>query len=182
MSVKGIDLKSYAIGRAAGSSSGGGDGGGIYTLLASRQYTVSQASTTSIDVDEIDLGPVSEMWVPNKIIYIAIKDNAGKRNGYFYSNNTFILNYQAAQQTTDGVGTTMYETFHINDNGELGVSAILCGVYVSSLTTEYLIGGEQEVIVRISARYNANFSGTIDGTYTVDIYALDYSPSGAPFD
>lgn len=92
--------KDVTIFGVTGSFEGGGGGGGSsYTLLHSEEVTVSTTSTTVTNVKTIKL---DTGWTAEDIIYIRIRDKAGKRNGYFYGSDNFVINaYAKNGQTGD---------------------------------------------------------------------------------
>ena len=62
------------------SDQGGGGGGSSYTLIDSMEVEASTTSTSVIDIDTYTLTRTN----PNgEILYIQVRDKAGKRNGYF---------------------------------------------------------------------------------------------------
>jgi hypothetical protein len=51
--------------------------------------------------------------------------------------------------------------------------------YVGATTTGYGVYGysiSSAGVVTIQRRYNSNYSLTINGTYTIEVWALDYGP------
>lgn len=95
------------------------------------------------------------------------------RDGHFVGSDSFIVNYIAAGGSASinaniAKAITNYGTaYTTNTYG----STTGYGVYPYSLR---LSGG-----IVINARYNSSSSLTIDGTYSVDVFTLDY-PDGYP--
>lgn len=151
-------------------------GGSSYKLLASQDYTVSTTSTSATSVGTIDLGSIG--WTSDKIIYVRIRDKAGPRNNYFLGTDTFFFNYREASGSTTSLtirGCFIHYRTNSSPNTYVANSNTGYGVYARNITS----GG----VVEIYRRYNSTYSPTINGTYNVKIYALDYCPDqGNPFD
>ena len=77
--------------RTEGTGSGGSSS---WTKIAETSYQVSTASTTVATVATWETGH-SEIWTGNKIVYVRIRDTAGKRSGYFYGIDAFFMNFTA---------------------------------------------------------------------------------------
>ena len=147
-------------------------GGSSYTKIASVDYTVSTTATTGQSIGTIALG--STYWTANKIIYVRIRDKAGARDGYFVGSDVWFFNHMAANGTTGTNSTKLGGNFYYS-SGAYGVSTIPYGVYGYSINNS----GD----LAIYARYSSGASKTIDGTYNVTVYTLDYAPDqGNPFD
>lgn len=153
-------------GTAAGSS---------YHKIDSKQFTVNITSTSAVSVGSLALG--SDIWDSSKILYIKVRDDAGPRNGYFTSSDSWILNYLAASSSsyTLGVGVTLYtRKTSTSIATRAAAMADAYGIFPRSLTPS---GG-----LAIFGRYNSSYTGTINGTYTVEVYFVDYAPNtGNPF-
>ena len=152
-----------------------------YTLLDSSEFSVTTTSTSATSVGTITLG--NSLYTANAIIYVKVRDKAGKRKGYFYGTDTFFVNTFAAKGISqslisirpsilysfDGNGLT---TFNPTGSGFVsGNSTSSYGVYASTIT------GSGNVAVQ--SRYHSN-TGTIDGTYTVDVYLLKWPDNTSP--
>lgn len=150
-------------------------GGGSWTLLGAQDYEVNTTSTSAIVVGTISCG--AGAWTSNKIIYVKVRDKAGARNGYFVGSDAFFYNYGAANGATSGLGK-MTITIRRNNDGKYGTTPSSgntgYGVYGFSVNTD----GD----VSIRSRYNNAYTYIINGTYRVEVYALDYAPDqGNPF-
>lgn len=149
--------------------------GSAYTLVASEDFTVNTTSTTATEVGTVNL--TANEWTGDKIIYVKIRDKAGERNGYFLGSDAFIINVIAANNSTSTLSNfprsiiTRYYSYATN-------LSTTYGVYTSSIKYE---DGIAKVV--ISSAYNSGISRTINGTYNVSVYTLDYAPDqGNPFD
>ena len=147
---------------------GGGGASSSWTKVAETTYQVSTTSTSAETVATWETGH-SEIWTSDKIVYIRIRDTAGKRAGYFFgSDNYFYIHPVEATSNANGARFAIrYTSF-----GGYGISnTINTAGYGVFIDTVYNDGG-----IRIRKRYNSSFSLTIDGTYKVEVYLLD--PAG----
>lgn len=141
--------------------------GSSWKLLGSQEITTSSTSTTATSVGTFS---IPAAYDGNKIILVRVRDKAGKRAGYFYGSDSFFMNYQDA---SGGTSTITYA-------GRLIHRVTSAGAYVSyvgATTTGYGVYGysiSSAGVVTIQRRYNSDYSLTIDGTYLVEVWALDY--------
>ena len=157
-------------------ASGYGSGGASsWTKVAETSYQVSTASISAEDVATWETGH-SELWTSDKIVYVRIRDTAGKRAGYFYGSDNFFIN----NNPVNGVTSATFENgmrqclFQKTDGtfGTYGASnAAGYGVFAS------IVYGNGSIKIR--KRYNSSNSLNINGTYKVEVYLLD-PPTGAP--
>ena len=136
-----------------------------WTELASRTLTDNYSSTSAGSMSSFT---IPAAWTKSQIIWVHVRDNAGKRNGYFYGTDCLMINVNAANgsasaynflkivTTVDGTGVYTQNFF----TGSTGY-----GIYALDLDPTGLI--------RMRHRYNATNSRTINGTYTIKVYALD---------
>lgn len=152
--------------RTAGTSSGGG-GTGV-TLVASKSVTTSTTNTSAATVETWSTGH-SELWTSDKIIYIKIRDSAGKRNNYFYGSDTFFLNTLPANGSSTA-STTASVRFILRYNSNA------YNTYQTSNTTGYGLYADtlyDDGRIRLRQRYSSTYSLTVNGTYTVSVYLID---------
>ena len=153
----------------------GGGGASSWTKVCETSYQVNTTSASSATVATWATGH-SEIWTSDKIVYVRIRDTAGKRAGYFYGTDNFFINPYPKNGATISSSTTAARYIHRCETNEqyaaysLGASNGY-GVY---LRTVYSDGR-----IIIGARYSSAYSLTIDGTYSVEVYLLD-PPTGAP--
>lgn len=143
--------------------------GSSWKLLGSTEITTSSTSTTATSVGTLT---IPEAWDANKIILVRVRDKAGKRSGYFYGSDSFFLNYQDA---SGGTSTITYAGRLIHRCTSSGAYSS----YVGATTTGYGVYGysiSAAGVTNIYRRYNSNYSLTINGTYIVEVWALDYEP------
>lgn len=150
-------------------------GSSSWKLLGSTQITTSSTSTSATSVGRITL---PEAYTSAKVILVRVRDQAGKRDGYFYGSDSWFLNYQAAN---GGTSTLTYAGRMIHRVTTAGAYA----TYPAATTTGYGVYGYSITsagVVNIYQRYNSNYSLTINGTYTVEVLALDYVPNGSIYE
>lgn len=159
--------------------SGGGDSS--YTLLNSSEVSGTTTSNTAKTLGTIAIG--DSLYTANAIIYVKIRDKAGKRNGFFYGTDTFFVNAYAGKgssQSLISIRPTILYSFDANGKTKFNPTSGgyvftnnsgSYGVYAATITNARGI--------TIQARYNSN-AGTINGTYKVDIYLLKWPDNSSP--
>ena len=142
-----------------------------WTKIAETTYSnVSTTSTSAATVGTFETGH-SEIWTSNKILYIRIRDTAGKRAGYFYGLDGWFVNmYPANSSTTTSTSTGLVEQIWSVTSADAyayryGYGTTGYGVYPDTIYSDGRI--------RIRKRYNQNYSLTVNGTYKVEVYLLD---------
>ena len=162
-----FDVPSYLLGKQSGG--GGGGGSSPWTKLAEQDFTVSTTSTSATDVGTIDAG--ASAWTSAKMVYIRVRDKAGKRNGYYYGNDAFLLNCQPANGSTSAYAITAKTSFgYVNSKWVNTTSSY--GIYAENV--------DRYGTVSLRAKYSSSY-GTIDGTYVVEVYALPWPKGDSPF-
>lgn len=151
-------------------------GGSSYTLLGSDEFTVNTSSTTATEVGSFTVQ--STIWTSDKLVYVRIRDKAGKRAGYFYGTDSFYMNeYPANSDTTQTYVRGFKQAYRYASNSKFSGTASTAeagyGVYPRSI--------ESDGTVTIYSRYNATNSLTINGTYLVQVYLLDYPDNISPY-
>lgn len=142
-------------------------GGSSYTLAGSTELSVSTTSTSRT----IEL-TWSMPLATNKMYLITVRDKAGKRTGYHYGSDCLVspgltdLFWGIMSYYVDANGDLKsYKT--VNSSRAYGVCAY---TYVSATSS-----------IRITSQYNATYTGTINGTFKVNAYQLDYPTGESPF-
>jgi len=148
-----------------------------WTKVAETTYQVSTTSTNTATVATWATGH-SEIWTSDKIVYVRIRDTAGKRAGYFYGVDAWVINRypkSPSLSTYTSCSDLVYQIWPVNEEGEYkykqGYNTTGYGVYPDTI---YKNGD-----IRIRSRYSNSGSSTINGTYKVEVYLLD-PPTGAP--
>ena len=146
--------------QSTGTASGGG--GSNWTLIKSGSLTVNTTSTSAASAGTLECG--STAWTATDILWVRIRGNSGKRNGYFYGSDAFFANYRAknGSTTADSVPTILY--YRVGSDGLYTAASGSYGVYAYSITT----GGT----LTIRRRYNSTNTLTINDTFTVEVYKL----------
>lgn len=133
-------------------------------LLGAKEYDVNTSSTTESTVGSFT---VEGSYTKDHIIYVKIRDKAGKRNGYFRGSDCFVINAYAANGTTTSP-TPLRMCMGVDAGGMFMPSTTAYGVYLSALSSAGSL--------TIKAKYNSSY-GTVNGTFRVEVYALDW-PNG----
>lgn len=152
----------------------GGGGSSPWTHIIRAEYTVSTTSTSRGTVATLSCG--TDVWTSSKIVYVRIRDTAGAREGHFVGTDSFYVNARPANGSV--ASTAASELLCSCTKYADGVFTTYCGsgsgAYGVFPYTMYSNGR-----IQISRRYNSSNSLTIDGTYSVDVFTLDY-PEGYP--
>lgn len=163
----GIDVANYAsvdVNVDSGTSS--------WKFLGSTELTVSTTSTSATSVGTISCG--SEASTKAKIIYVQVRDKAGARAGYCLGSDAFFINTNKANGSTSAFTTPAVVCHRYTTSSQYGTTAGQYGVYGYSISSTG--------VVTIRRRYNSNYSLTVDGTFAVKVYALDYPDGISIFD
>jgi len=149
-----------------GTGTATGGGGSSWTKVCEKSYTRSTTSTTAATVETWSTTH-SEIWTPNKYVFVRVRDTAGKRTGYFYGCDCFFMNDSAmtsgATTCTNMGGSCYYYATGIGHRYIYNTTGY--GIYA-----DYIYSDGR---VRIRERYHSTYSKTIDGTYKVEVYLLD---------
>ena len=141
-----------------------------WTKIGEKDIFVSTTSSSQLLQTTLTL---DDIWDDSEIIYIRIRDKAGKRGGYFLGTDTFFINYKSANGDTSELieaGRLTY-TYNGTYTETTGTSY---GVYPSSI--------QVDGAVQIRSRYNTGYSRRINGTYKIEVYKLKYPDQVSPFD
>lgn len=153
--------------RTAGTSSGGSGG---LTLVASESVTTSTTSTTASTVQTWNTGH-SEIWQSQKVIFVKIRDHAGKRSGYFFGSDNYFVPLQPINGSTGTSSTNRVGYCYCYDgNTPWKSSTSSYGVFADTIYSDGRL--------RIRQRYNSSSSLTVNGTYDIEVYLID---SGGTF-
>ena len=133
-----------------------------FKLISSTELTVSTTSTSASTAGTVSLD--SSAFTKDKIIYVRIRDKAGKRNGYFYGSDSFFMNWQKANGSTTTLSVCGQEYYRYNNDALTGVSGAY-GVYGYSISSSGTL--------TIRRRYNSTNTLTINGTFSIDVYEVD---------
>lgn len=147
--------------RTQGTNSGGG-GGSNWELIKSGTLTVNTTSTSAGSAGTIECG--STAWTSTDILWVRIRGQSGKRNGYFYGSDAFFANYRAKNDSTtaDSVPTILY--YRVGTDGLYTAASGSYGVYAYSLANNGTL--------TIRRRYNSTNTLTINDTFDIEVYKL----------
>ena len=152
-------------------------GSSAWTKVAETTYTVNTSSTQTGTVATWATGH-SEIWDSDKIVYIRIRDTAGKRTGHFYGVDAFFMNmYPKNGSATSASNGILMNIWSYTSNGQFawryGYATTGYGVYPDLIYSDGRI--------RIRRKYNSTYSLTINATYKVEVYLLDPADGVLPF-
>lgn len=148
-----------------------GGGGSAWTKIAEQDFTVSTTSTSATAVGTISCGAAA--WTAAKMLYVRVRDKAGKRNGYYYGGDSFLVNTNPANNSTGAATTFIRYCLNVNTSGLWGSSSSALGIYPTSLS----LAGD----ITMSSAYSSSSTRTIDGTYHVEVYTLEWPDNVSPF-
>ena len=126
-------------------------------------------STTAASAGSKSYG--SAISTKDKIVWVRIRDKAGKRAGYFAGCDAFFINTNKANGSTSTYATAGRFIHRYTSDSAWGTVIGSYGLYA------YSISNAGNLTLRKC--YNANYSLKIEGTYLIDVFTLDY-PSGYP--
>lgn len=178
----GIDVASYASVDVNVPSSGGSS----YTLIASTSYQVSTTSTTAVSVGTFETGDTS-IWTSDKMVFVKIRDLAGRRNGYFYGSDSIICNNVPGNNLSSTSNYLIYGTMYYQNT-----AGNLINMNLQRTRSSYQIEGYgvyprliyDDGSIDIFARYSTSSyitTQTIDGTFNVEVYLLKWPDNINPF-
>lgn len=153
--------------QTTGTNSGGG--GSEWTHIGSTELTVSTTSTSAASAGTISCG--STAADKDAIIYVRVRDTAGKRAGYHAGTDAFFMNYNKANGSTSAFAVPAVLCYRYTTSSAWAGTAGQYGVYGYSISNSG--------VVTIRRRYNSNYSLTINSTFAVDVFKLAY-PTGYP--
>lgn len=142
-------------------ASGGGQSN--YILIGHKEITFSTTSTSEVSVDSIQTDPSAYENMNDKFLYIRVRDKAGKREGYFFETDSF---FTSVNQTQPACITARFVSNHV------AFYTGSFGIYPSLINANGVID--------FSAKFNNTYSKTINGTYAVDIYLINYPDGISP--
>ena len=142
-----------------GTSSGGG--GSSWTLLGSKEMTISTTGTSNTNQGDITC---SGAFTKDDIIWVRIRDKAGKKSGYMYGTDTIFLNANKANGSTSTYSTKMTTVIRYSTSSQWACYIGNYGVYAYSISS----AGK----ILIYSRYNSTNTLTINGTYVIEVYKL----------
>lgn len=158
-----------------------GTGGSSWHLVASKDMTISTTGSSATQAGTIAVPYTTS--TNDSIIYVKVRDKAGKRAGYFLGSDTFIFNTNKANGGTSAQSTVARIIHRYSTSSQYGIytsgSTTGYGVYAYSIQNDSGTGNRNVLIYQ---RYSSSYSLTINGTYNIQVYLLDYAPNqGNPY-
>lgn len=150
-----------------------GGGGTSWTLLNSIDVQYSTVSSTASSVTSL---VISESYDPTKILWISVRDTQGKRAGYYYGSDCIYL-----ANTPNNSPTSQYCLIRSvgTSNGfwQSASNAAYAGIY----PVNPRLSNNNGMTIPIQGKYNTTYAtGTIDSTYRISAYYVDYPSELAP--
>ena len=155
--------------KTEGTASGGGSS---YTLIASQESTLN-VTTTSAGQTAVTIPCGAAVRNVAKMVYVRIRDKAGPRNGYFYGSDTWYMLDKTANGLTSESQNTNARLCYRYANGQY---VLFSGSYGLA---GYVVQDDGDVT--IFGRYSSSTTGTINGTFLIEVYTLDDAPNRTPF-
>ena len=151
--------------KADGTQGTGTNSGGEtpWTHILTQEINVTTTSTSYATAATISGG--SAIATAGKIVWVHIRDKAGKRGGHFYGSDAFFINYNKENHSSSAFATPAVLCIRYTSSSTYSGTAGQYGVYA------YSIGSSGTLTIR--SKYNSSYSFTIDGTFQVDVYTLD---------
>lgn len=163
-----MNLYDLIVAKKLSGGGGGGGGGSSYTLIHQEDIEVSTTSTSATTLKQIMLSP-DDVYTDSKILYIRIRDKAGKRNGYYWGSDEYCLKKGSL------IGHYLYSYYNdtVSAGGSFNPGTNSNGIWLREVSSN----GK----VTLYVKYNSSWSRTIDGTFSIEVYALDWPDKVSPF-
>ena len=122
-------------------------------------------------------------WTSNSMIFVRIRDTAGRRDGYFYGSDSIMFNSVPGNSLTStevyafGGNTYRYESGMLFSSVALYRGSASAPNGYGVYPTRWYSDGR----IQISARYNSSDTKTINGTFKVEVYSLSWPDGKSPF-
>ena len=168
---------------AQGIQIGTASSGSSYTYIGSTTYTVSTSSTTAVSVGTFNTGNTS-IWTSDKMLYVKIRDTAGRRNGYYYGSDCMFANNAPGNNLSSTSNSLVHGTSYYQNSAGYLINFTLQRTNSTAATQGYGVYAtyvHDDGSIDINARYNSSNTLTIDGTFKVDVYLLDWPGGVSPF-
>lgn len=147
-------------------------GSSSYQLIYTQNLTANNiTSTTATNFTTISVG--SAIHTANTLVYVKIRDSQAPRVGYFIGTDAWFANPFAANGTTNTVTACGKNTYRYNSDSTFGSTDSGYGLY------GYSINSSGALVIR--QRYHATYTLTIDGTYVLEVYLLQWPDNISPF-
>lgn len=146
-------------------------GGSSWTKVGETWELTLENYTSTSAVSAGSKGYGSAISTKDKIVWVRIRDKAGKRSGYFAGSDSFIINTNKANGSTSTYATAGRFIHRYTSSNAWGTAIGSYGLYA------YSVSDSGNLTLRKC--YSSSYSLKIEGTYLIDVFTLDY-PSGYP--
>lgn len=156
--------------RTQGTSSGGG-GGSALTLLATKSLgTISTSSTSAADTGQTLVVEGFDAYD----VLVCVAHTSPHTNGRHVA-TVRLINFSATSTSSTKTATqiaTSTQHWKLSSSGTMQMRSGTTpyGVYVNAATLSTTDG--RKITLTIYQRYNSTSTGTINGTYVLDVYGL----------
>ena len=133
-----------------------------WTLIGVGTLTVNTTSTSAASAGTISCG--SAAWTATDIIWVRIRGQSGKRDGYFYGSDSIFANYRAKNSSTTSDSVPAVQYYRVGTDGLYVAATGSYGVYAYSLATDGTL--------TVRRRYNSTNTLTINDKFDVEVYKL----------
>lgn len=158
------------------SEGGGGVVESSWTKIAEKSYTVNTTSTSASTVETWATGD-SSIWTSDKMIYVRVRNAAGKTKNAFYGSDNYFLNVYPKNASTGTSSLAVIRHIICVDSNNIYSASRYVGTTGYGIYADYIYSNGR---IRIMKRYSSSYSATINGTFNVEVYLLD-PPSGLTF-
>lgn len=145
---------------------GTASGGSSWELMGSKELTISTTSTSNTNQGDITC---SGAYTKDAVIWVRVRDKAGKKAGYMFGTDTLFFNANNANGSTSTFSTKITNVIRYSTSSQWACYTGNYGVYGYSISS----AGK----ILIYSRYNSTNTLTINGTYVIEVYKLSL-PSG----
>lgn len=162
----GIDVSQFATADVAVPSSGGSS----WTKVASVEVEDTYEGTSGAALTTIDLSATP--WTGQALLFVSVRDKAGEVNGKYFGTDT--VGFWGGPSGSPVYIGCVYRGYAGSPYGSQSYGSSSYGIYPQSYNSN-------TKVLNIYHKYKSSTTGTIDGTYTIEVYLLDYAPGGNPF-
>lgn len=157
--------KAYVNGSLVTGTSQGGSSN--WTLIKTGSVSINTTSTSASTATTLVCD--SNAWTKDDIIWVRIRGNSGKRNGYFYGSDAIFANSNAANNDSTTFSSPAIQYIRVNSNGTYTATTGSYGVYAYSIASDY------QIVIR--RRYSSSLTLTLNDTFSIEVYKLSM-PTG----
>lgn len=117
-------------------------------------------------------------YTSDKIVYIKTRDTKGRRPGFWFGCDIFVINEKPANnEDTNLNNQIIIRSYYIDNESKIKIIEGQFGLYVNNL---YLADNQSKAGIRVFAKRNEEFA-LDDSLYLIDVYLLDWPDNKSPF-